>query len=398
MAFMTVLLLTNTQPMGPTARKPRSCRRLLRNTGWWENAWSNFDDKRFKRNFRVSRATFLYILGNIEGDLEKELSTDFPISPAFRLAVCLYRLARGDYLHTVAELVGLGTTTVANIVNEVCSAIIARLWEVAVHKHFPKTAQELQDIMISFEEDWQFPCCFGAVDGCHLPIKCPKGGAESAKEHHNFKNFYSIVLMAIVDAKYRFMWASSGFPGNSHDAIIFQSTQLFQNIGENNDLRSMSKREGTTNIYPLIVGDSAFPFSTWLMKPYSNAILTPEQRYFNYRLSRARMVTEGAYGQLKGRWRVLLRKCECSVDTVKIMSLACVVLHNICIDLEAKAPIAWDLRFDANTQQKRPREAVRELLSMRNCRRMRDTSVEAKAVRECLKSKFWSEKQGQGVH
>ena len=118
MAFMTVLLLTNTQPMGPTARKPRSCRRLLRNTGWWENAWSNFDDKRFKRNFRVSRATFLYILGNIEGDLEKELSTDFPISPAFRLAVCLYRLARGDYLHTVAELVGLGTTTVANIVNE----------------------------------------------------------------------------------------------------------------------------------------------------------------------------------------------------------------------------------------------------------------------------------------
>ena len=93
-AFMTVLLLTNTQAMGPTARKPRSCRRLLRNTGWWENAWSNFDDKRFKRNFRVSRATFLYILGNIEGDLEKELSTDFPISPAFRLAVCLYRLAR----------------------------------------------------------------------------------------------------------------------------------------------------------------------------------------------------------------------------------------------------------------------------------------------------------------
>eukprot|EP00112_Aurelia_sp_Birch-Aquarium-sp1_P012779 Seg2692.1 transcript_id=Seg2692.1/GoldUCD/mRNA.D3Y31 product="hypothetical protein" protein_id=Seg2692.1/GoldUCD/D3Y31 len=110
------------------------------------------------------------------------------------------------------------------------------------------------------------------------------------------------------------------------------------------------------------------------------------------------MVTEGAYGQLKGRWRVLLRKCECSENTVKIMSLACVVLHNICIDLEDRAPISWDLRFDASTQQKRPREVVRELLNMRNCRRMRDTSAEAKSVRECLKSKFWSEKQGQGVH
>lgn len=163
-------------------------------------------------------------------------------------------------------------------------------------------------------------------------------------------------------------------------------------------MRRISKREGTTNIYTLIVGDSAFPLSTWLMKPYSNAILTPQQRYFNYRLSLARMVTEAAYGQLKGRWRILLRKCECSQDTVKIMSLACVVLHNICIDMEDKAPISWDLTYDANTQQKQPRELVRELLNMRDCKRMRDTSAEATAVRECLKSKFWSENQGHGVH
>ena len=83
---------------------------------------------------------------------------------------------------------------------------------------------------------------------------------------------------------------------------------------------------------------------------------------------------------------------------MEIISLACVVCHNICIDMEDKAPTSWDLRFDTETQKKRPREAVRELLNMRNCRRMRDTSIEAKAVRECLKSKFWSEKQGQGVH
>ena len=109
------------------------------------------------------------------------------------MAVCLYRLARGDYLRTGAKLVDLGTATVGNIVKKVCPAITARLWEVAVHKHFPKTAEELKDMMISFEEDWQFPCCFGAVDGCHLPIKCPKGGAQSAKEHHNFKNSHGQV-------------------------------------------------------------------------------------------------------------------------------------------------------------------------------------------------------------
>ena len=37
-----------------------------------------------------------------------------------------------------------------------------------------------------------------AIDGCHIPICCLPGGAEEAKEFHNFKNFYSIVLMAFI--------------------------------------------------------------------------------------------------------------------------------------------------------------------------------------------------------
>lgn len=78
------------------------------------------------------------------------------------------------------------------------------------------------------EQLWQFPYAWAAIDGCQLPLKCPAGGAELRKEYHNFKNFYSIVLMAIVDAKYRFIWA--GFPGNSHDSIIFQSTNLWKDI------------------------------------------------------------------------------------------------------------------------------------------------------------------------
>ena len=57
------------------------------------------------------------------------------------------------------------------------------------------------------EQLWQFSYAFAAIDGCHLPIKCPPGGRESNKEYDNFKEFYSIVLMALVDAKYRFIWA-----------------------------------------------------------------------------------------------------------------------------------------------------------------------------------------------
>ena len=55
------------------------------------------------------------------------------------------------------------------------------------------------------------------------------------------------------------------------------------------------------------------------MEPHGDAVLTPDKAYFNYRLSRARMITECAFGKLKGRFRVLFGKCESKKETVKIM-------------------------------------------------------------------------------
>ena len=126
----------------------------------------------------------------------------------------------------------------------------------------------------------------------------------------------------------------------------------------------------------MILGDSAFPFRIWLMKPHENEKLTPEQDYFNYRLSRARMVTERTFGQLKSRSKVLhvYRKLECQPDTVKLPALTCIVLHNICIAANDTLPPQLDLTTDPFTQKRRSRDEIGELLFMRNCTKTRDSS------------------------
>ena len=214
------------------------------------------------------------------------------------------------------------------------------------------------------DEIWQFPYCWAGIDGCHIPMKCRPGGLQSSKEYHNFKNFYSIVLMAMVDSQYRFVWASCGFPGNSHDAIIFKSTDLWASIEEGRCIPNIGQSVDGVTVPSLIVGDSAFPLCTWLMKPYTNAVLTPQQRNFNYRLSRARMVTEGAYGQLKWRWRVLLRKCERARDQVRTTTLARLIFHNVCIDRGDAISKKLGLTLDPNTQGRGPREEVRRHLQV----------------------------------
>ena len=235
-------------------------------------------------------------------------------------------------------MAGVGVSTVSMIVSEVCDAIIECMWKDCINKFMPKLSLEFIEKMLDTEELWQFPYSWTPVDGCDIPIKCPPGGLEPCKEYHNFKKFYSLVLMAMVDAKYRFLWGSCGFPGNCHDSIILQSTCLWKRIKEGSFLPDFTNRLDGVQIPPLIIGDSAFPFEKWLMKLYTNAVLTPSQRYFNYRLSRARMVVEGAYGQLKGRWRILMRKSESAHTEVENYTLACMVLHNICLEMGDTIP------------------------------------------------------------
>ena len=89
-ACLTVLLLANNNG---AAVLSRSCRRFQRNVGWFTNLWSTYSEKRFKETFRISRSTFLFILGRSRHLIEKDTITEEPISPECRLEICLYRLA-----------------------------------------------------------------------------------------------------------------------------------------------------------------------------------------------------------------------------------------------------------------------------------------------------------------
>lgn len=67
------------------------------------------------------------------------------------------------------------------------------------------------------------------------------------------------------------------------------------------------------------------------MKPYpETAGTTTNQKNYNYRQSRARMVVENSFGRLEGRWRCLLKRLDVKLENIPSIVAACVVLHNLC--------------------------------------------------------------------
>lgn len=183
---------------------------------------------------------------------------------------------------------------------------------------FIKVSQgnDLRDIVNGFRDKWGFPQCVGAIDGTHVPI---------IAHFYNLKGFYSVLLQADVDYKLQFWDINVGWPGKVHDACVFRK-------GQSGRLFPARPKDFQGVAVPLtIIGDVAYPLLPWLQTPFADGQGTTQaQTQYNYRLSRARMYIERAFGRLKARWLCLLERNVHSTNIIDAVIAACCTLHNIC--------------------------------------------------------------------
>ena len=105
----------------------------------------------------------------------------------------------------------MGYSTIHYIVRETCGAI----WDGLVKEEMsPPSADRWKEIEREFANRWNFPNCVGAVDGKHIVITAP---FKSGSLYHNYKGTFSINLMALVDANYKFIFVDIGQYGSNAD-------------------------------------------------------------------------------------------------------------------------------------------------------------------------------------
>ena len=109
--------------------------------------------------------------------------------------------------------------------------------------------------------------------------------------------------MALVDARYRFLFVDVGTPGMNSDTGLFEQSDLFTALqNEQLNVPAPKSLPGDNREVPYhMIADDAFGLRNWLMKPFTGRQQTKEQRAYNYRLSRARRVVENVFGILAQR-------------------------------------------------------------------------------------------------
>lgn len=142
-----------------------------------------------------------------------------------------------------------------------------------------------------------FPNCIGALDEKYIKIMAL---ANCGSLYFSYKGYHSIVLMAIVDIEYKFIYVNIDKSTATSDGGAFARTQFYEKlIRKGLQIPNETALPGTEiKIQYVVVGDDAFCLSENLMKPYSGMQSngSPE-RVFNYRLHRARRVADNAFGQ-----------------------------------------------------------------------------------------------------
>ncbi|KAJ8885789.1 hypothetical protein PR048_011989 [Dryococelus australis] len=197
----------------------------------------------------------------------------------------LYLASRCTYtdLHYVFRI-GLGTASV--IVPQMCKVVWAALCSVV----FPEFTQNYWYYTTkNFKNNVYFPHYLGAIDGKHVHIIKPE---HSGSLIYNYKQYFSVVLLAVADANYRFMYIDVGAIGKAVDCIIFHGLTFHKalQVGSLN----IPKPERVTNaLGPLpyvFVTDEAFGISVNMIRPYPGNNSTDSKRIFNHRLSTARLL------------------------------------------------------------------------------------------------------------
>ncbi|WKY06988.1 hypothetical protein Q1695_006851 [Nippostrongylus brasiliensis] len=280
----------------------------------------------FLQYTRLSPEEFEELFDHLGGRLHHASTHAAPIGARQRMCVYLRFVGNGFNFTTLSEEFSCGKATVSAIVSEVIEAII----EGETHNAFPPiTRSYLEEVAVKAQEKFDYPHAVGFLDGRHVAIKRPYGAIETFM---NYKNFQSLVLIAVCDVDNRFLLFDVGQPGQLGDTSIFQSSSIKTFFDECDDVFPETRDLGDVGPVPyhILTDDGFGQGGARYIEPFPAQFAdTGSKRRFNAKHGEARKVIDTTFDILQRRFAVLQKPMQLEPTRAGRLITSLLILHNI---------------------------------------------------------------------
>ena len=184
---------------------------------------------------------------------------------------------------------------------------------------FMPSREEMAETSSMMEERFHLPNFAMAVDGMMVRFSEAPRGLPPGKHKQIFwcrKQFYALNCQVVANEKF-ILDVDCRWPGSTHDSRVWRMS----------DVKEYMERQRRY----LVAGDSGYPISEVLMKPFptAEAANCPRKTLFNRRISGLRTVmSENIYGVWKRRFPIL-KAMRCDLVLSQKIVVATAILFNI---------------------------------------------------------------------
>ncbi|KAF7328200.1 DDE Tnp4 domain-containing protein [Mycena venus] len=281
------------------------------------------DPKRFRRNLRVLPETFDELVTRIEDHPVFFNNSRHPQTPVYiQLAIALYRFGHhgnAASVESIAQWAGISVGLVVKCTHRIIIAFYEVIrWPTEAEKEEAKDWVEAVSC-----RDWRGGFCM--VDGTLVPLFEKPGHYGEA--YFDRKSNYSLNVQLITLPNLRIIDYVIGHCGSAHDSTAFADARTYK------ERDTLFKKDGEDREW--MWADSAYGLDWWCVTPYKRpASLQPNNKTFNYHLSRVRVKSEHSVGYVKGRFsslRGLRQQIDSSIAHERALAWvkACLVIHTL---------------------------------------------------------------------
>jgi hypothetical protein len=243
----------------------------------------------FREHFRFTKESMLRLVELLKPNLQHQSRRGLPLTPLQQTCVAMSYFASATFQRTAGLLGGVKKTCAHTTIHRVTRAICL----LARDYIQPPSVQQMQESADFFIEKYGLPYFSCGVDGTQVPLASKPIEADlppglNGQDFWCRHQCYSFNCQIVANHRHQIYSITARWAGSTHDSRIWRASSFkewFEDISNTNRF--------------LIAGDSAYPLSEKLMKPFFRPPPQSREASFNHKLSGLRTIcTEDTIGKI----------------------------------------------------------------------------------------------------